>query len=146
MDAIEQLSGSFGDGELAAEVKRLEAKCAEQRALLDRWNACNAREVEAMNKAGKLVAEMRERCVQQDAEIERLRAELAAEREAVRVLGEECGSWRDADMYGDMLGTIAGDYDEFDATGYAHREHVRTAKSECDNCAIASAAIAKGSK
>jgi len=102
MDAIEQLSGSFGDGELAAEVKRLEAKCAEQRALIDRWNACNAREVEAMNKAGQLVAEMRERCTRRDTEIERLRAELAAEREAVRVLSEECACSRDA-WNNDML-------------------------------------------
>lgn len=95
MDAIEQLSGSFGDGELAAEVKRL-------------------------------------------------RRELAEQKEAVRVLGRECDSWRDADLYGDMLGTLAGDYDEFDATGYGHREQVRDAKAACNNSAIASAAIAKG--
>jgi len=75
------------------------------------------------------------------AEITRLRSELEAEREASKILGVEVYEWREADLYGDMLGTLAGDYDGLDVPGSVHRDQVRTAKADTENNPLAAKAV-----
>jgi hypothetical protein len=51
---------------------------------------------------------------------------------AMEAAMKEIEAWREADLYADMIGQMAGDYDQMDPVGYGHREVIRAARPVTD--------------